>query len=517
MYALIGAAAVVALWWILAVTVFAENNLVPTPAEVLRQYRHDGWDFYWRNAKATIEPALIGYGWGNGLAIVCACLIILVPALELGILRLAIATYCLPIISIGPILVILMTGNGPRIVLAALSCFFVTLIGVLLGLRSADATSLELVQGFGGNRWAQLAYVRSRAALPSLFAALRIAAPYALLGVMVGEYLGAERGLGVAMLSAQRTLQVERVWAIAFVASAVAGIGYLLATLASRALVRWPAPTISIASSTQRVLRGAGGRKLARPVATTLVSFGVLLLIWELTLRATGLDPFIAKGPADVWHWLVGDPAAGENRSILFDSLGKTLLHAGVGYVVGLGAALALASAFVLAPVLERSLLPVAITLQTIPLVAMVPLIAIVFGRGLAGVAVVCGMVTFFPTLVYVSVAMRATSPAVLLLFRAYHASKTAAFAKAILPTSVPALFASARIAAPAAMFGALLSEWLVTGDGLGYLMLQGGVTGKYVVVWAATALITLVSIAWYALVATAERRAVARFSMQAG
>jgi ABC-type nitrate/sulfonate/bicarbonate transport system permease component len=72
-----------------------------------------------------------------------------------------------------------------------------------------------------------------------LFAALRIAAPAAVLGAIIGEYLGAERGLGVSMINSQQALEVSRTWAIALVATAVAGVGYGITALVGRLLTPW--------------------------------------------------------------------------------------------------------------------------------------------------------------------------------------------------------------------------------------------------------------------------------------
>ena len=81
--------------------------------------------------------------------------------------------------------------------------------------------------------------MRLRAALPSLFAALRIAAPAAILGAIIGEYLGADTGLGVAMINSEQALQIDRTWAIALVATALAGVAYGITALVGRWLTPW--------------------------------------------------------------------------------------------------------------------------------------------------------------------------------------------------------------------------------------------------------------------------------------
>ncbi len=168
---------------------------------------------------------------------------LLVPALERLVTQLAIVSYCLPIVAIGPILSLVFTGARPMQVLAGLACFFTTLIGALLGLRSAEAAALDLVRAYGGGRWQQLRRVRLVAALPSTLAALKIAAPAALLGAIIGEYLGrVDAGLGVAMTISEQQLDVARTWGIALCAGLLAIAGFGLVGLVSRLALPWAAP-----------------------------------------------------------------------------------------------------------------------------------------------------------------------------------------------------------------------------------------------------------------------------------
>jgi ABC-type nitrate/sulfonate/bicarbonate transport system permease component len=117
--------------------------------------------------------------------------------------------------------------------------FFTTLVGMLLGLRSADKTALDLVYAYGGGSWSMLTKVRLRAALPSLYAALRIAAPAAILAAIIGEYLGGESGIGIAMIASQTSLEISRTWGLAIVAGLLAGFAYGVTAMIGRALTPW--------------------------------------------------------------------------------------------------------------------------------------------------------------------------------------------------------------------------------------------------------------------------------------
>jgi ABC-type nitrate/sulfonate/bicarbonate transport system permease component len=242
---LIGTVVLIAAWTILAVTVFsAKGSGVPTPWQVLVQLKDDGWSFYQPLIAATLGEALRGYVVGNVLALVFAALVLLIPPLERLIVQLAVASYCLPLVAIGPILSLLFSGTTPMITLAALSVFFTTLIGALLGLRSADPVTLDVVRAYGGGRWQELTRVRAMAALPATLTALKISAPAALLGAIIGEYLGhIDTGLGVAMTVSEASVQVPRTWGIALVSGLVAGLGYGLTALIARLALPWAQTT----------------------------------------------------------------------------------------------------------------------------------------------------------------------------------------------------------------------------------------------------------------------------------
>jgi len=240
----IGILALLVIWEILGRTVFADSRAVPPPTAIVQQLAQDGFAFYWPNVRTTLREAGEGWLWGNAIAVALALLLTQFPLIERAGMRLALVSYCLPVIAIGPVLAVLFSGDTSKVILAAISVIFTTLVGALVGLRGADRTSLDLVRAYGGGKWTQLWRVRLRFSLPSLFAGLRIAAPAAMLGAIVGEYLGAESGLGVAMINSQQSLAVARTWGIALVATALSGAAYGLTALVGRALTPW-APGVS--------------------------------------------------------------------------------------------------------------------------------------------------------------------------------------------------------------------------------------------------------------------------------
>jgi ABC-type nitrate/sulfonate/bicarbonate transport system permease component len=240
----IGVVIVLAAWEVIGRTLFTDSGVIPPPTRILEQLRVDGFSSYGHNIETTLREA--GQGWliGNVIAIVAAIAFVQIPLAERALLQLALASYCLPVIAIGPVLAVLFSDDTPKVILAALSVVFTTLIATLVGLRQADPTSLELIRAYGGGSWTQLWKVRLRASLPSMFAGLCIAPPASMLGAIIGEYLGAESGLGVAMINSQQSLEIARTWGIALVATAISGFGYGLTALVGRLLTPW-APRVA--------------------------------------------------------------------------------------------------------------------------------------------------------------------------------------------------------------------------------------------------------------------------------
>jgi len=254
LYGALGVVGTVAAWWILAETVFADVGVapngqggsIPNPAQVVGAIVEVGPAYLYRHISVTGLEALLGYAWGVGLALVLASVVVLVPRLEGVITLAATVSYCIPVVAIGPIVRIVAGSPKPgepsvtAVFLSAMLVVFTTVIGTLVGLRAADAASLDVVRVYGGNRWKQFVLVRSIAALPGVLNALKIAAPLAFLGAIIGEYMGGvDLGIGPALVNAQQTLQAPRAWGIALVTGVCSGLGFVVVAIISRFVTPW--------------------------------------------------------------------------------------------------------------------------------------------------------------------------------------------------------------------------------------------------------------------------------------
>lgn len=252
--------------------------------------------------------------------------------------------------------------------------------------------------------------------------------------------------------------------------------------------------------------------RLGRSLSVAAVSVGVVIGGWYAAIAVFHLDPFFAKTPADVFHYAFSSSQAAGNRAVLGHNLLTTLRDACAGYLVGTATAVAVSVAFVLSKTIEQSFLPLAVGLRSIPLVAMTPLITLLFGNGLAAVTAIGAIVTFFPTVVYLMQGMRSAPASALDLVHAYGGGRLISLRRIQLPTAVPALFAAARVAVPASLVGALLAEWLATGQGLGNLMVTSIASSSYDQLWAAVVLSTIVSALFYVAVSSVEERVLLRY-----
>ncbi|MGH1503135.1 MAG: ABC transporter permease [Acidimicrobiales bacterium] len=237
------AVAVILLVWEVAGRTYFEGKATLSPPTAMVSTLVAEWELYPRHITATLGPAAKGWVFGVGIATLLGIFAVLFPITERATLQFAVATYSLPIIAIGPILQVTFTGDKPRAILSGLAVFFSALISTILGLRSASPTSVEVVRALGGGRLAALRKVQIPAALPVYFNGLRISGPAAILGAVLGEYLGrVSTGLGLFMVNSAFALQPDRTWAIALVLTLLSGTAYFLIGLVGRLVAPWGEP-----------------------------------------------------------------------------------------------------------------------------------------------------------------------------------------------------------------------------------------------------------------------------------
>ena len=463
-----------------------------------------------RALAVTLGNALAGFVLGNTAAIALTTVAVLWPRSRTVVTGVGLLVFCLPLVATGPLLrVVLGPGPGPQIALAALAVFYTTLIPLLVGLRAAPSTWFDLVRSYGRGRRATLAHVQARASLPYLFAGLQIAAPAAFLGAMVGEFTGAENGLGVLTIRATRALDVDLTWAVATVATVVALVAYFAIGALARSLLH-DRPPVILATAPDLLTRG---RRALRGVVDVAVIAVIVLFVWWAALEALGLNEFFAKRPGDIFNALLTAPDSAQTRETLTNALGDTTVYLLPGYLAGLVLGAGLAVIFILVPALEGTALSFAIALRSVPIVTTAPLVTLLLGRGAVSTIVLVAIMVFFPTLVACLHGLRQAPGHVIDVLDSYATGPLQRVVRVQIPAMLPAFFAAARMSVPAAVLAVTVVEWLSTGNGIGSLMALSASLSDYDMLWSSIVVVSLLAVGAYALVGAIESRVLRRYA----
>jgi NitT/TauT family transport system permease protein len=219
--------------------------------------------------------------------------------------------------------------------------------------------------------------------------------------------------------------------------------------------------TVSVAAPTRR---GAGQlRRLSLPIIT-LVGF---IALWQIVISVFRIPTYVMASPVDVYRELT------RNTSVLVSNAIPTMIETVLGFLVGTAAAVIIAIIFVYSKAMERSFFPLVLFVRMVPIVAIAPILVIMFGTGMTPKIIVAALICFFPTLVNMVRGLQAVQPQMLELFRVLSATKWQLFFKVRLFSSMPYFFSSLRIAATSAVIGAVVAEWIGSQKGLGFLIVQ--------------------------------------------
>lgn len=492
------------------------QGALPAPSAILLQWWEDR-AVYPPHIWATLKPALIGFLIGDAIAAAAAFAFVLLPTFE-GLMRgFNIALFGIPPIALSPVLVITLPGDWPQIVLAAVSVYFPTMVLTLLGLRDIDPRPIDVIRSYGGGNVAVLRWLRLRSCLPGFLSGLRVAAPAAILGSILAEFgSGARWGLGSFLLGSLGRANPARIWGIGLTATVMAALAYGVCALLGR---RFSAAMTAVTIASGRIEAQAAKSRASR-VAQLLLSAGAFLapfLIWWAVLKGFGVSPVIAKTPLGVWDYLFSAPDAADSRMSIQQALKESLPLAAIGLSLALSVALALAVMGMVWRGLTALLMPAALILQTMPLVALTPMIVLLFGRGVAATLVVTVIVTFFPAFITIAQGLSQVPKASLDLLDVYGASRLQKLAMVSLPMSLPYLCAAARLVAPAALLGVMIAEWLATGYGLGNLLNTARGELDYGMIWAVAFVAVAISVGFYQGVKLIEDGVLRRYGAAAG
>lgn len=237
--------AMLALWWLIAELEYVSRILLPGPAETFEEL----WDTTKNIASGghiavalwiTTQEVILGF---LAAAITGFVLGVVVGETKLGqkaVMPYLVALNALPKVAFAPVFVAWFGfGINSKIVMALFIAFFPMIVSTAAGLYAVSADSLMLFQSMEASRWQTLRKLKLPSALPFIFAGLKTAAVFAVVGAVVGEYLGGGKGLGELIRLSAQTLRIDRVFAMIFYLGIIGLILYGFVAWAERKLLFW--------------------------------------------------------------------------------------------------------------------------------------------------------------------------------------------------------------------------------------------------------------------------------------
>jgi NitT/TauT family transport system permease protein len=265
------------------------------------------------------------------------------------------------------------------------------------------------------------------------------------------------------------------------------------ATLAMAGAFAEDAEAQAAFAGTQRFL---AWRRRLLPV----LAVAAILVLWEIAVPLLGIKPFIAPAPSAVAKVLVA------KSGMLLSNLLPTAIEAVLGFLLGNAAAILIAIAFVWKRTLEEAFFPVAVMINTIPVVAKAPILVLLLGNGMEPKIAIAALICFFPTLVNMVRGLESVNPQAMELMRVLSASKREVFFKLRLYNSLPYLFSALKISASTAVVGAIISEWIGSNTGIGALIIQAMYSFDSAMLYATVVVGACFSVLFFLAITLVER-----------
>lgn len=232
-------------FWESAVRCFQiDAFILPTPSEILAEL----WDglqsgAYTSHALVTGEEMLFGFLIGASLGLVIGAVVAQFPLVEKTFFAYLVGLQTVPKLAIAPLIIVWFGfGIESKIFIAALIVFFPMVVSVIEGFQSADRRQLDMLRAMGASRWQQFRMVKIPNALPFIFVGANVGVVLSILGAVVGEFVGAQEGLGYLILQYNFQLKIARVFAILVILAAMGITLHVIVKTLHRKIVFWRAP-----------------------------------------------------------------------------------------------------------------------------------------------------------------------------------------------------------------------------------------------------------------------------------
>jgi putative hydroxymethylpyrimidine transport system permease protein len=231
--------ALLVIWQLVVRGLDVKSYLAPAPTDVFDAFKEDGTELR-ENAWVTLKEMVFGFGIALVAGVAIALLLHLSRTIRQAVFPLLVGSQAVPVVVIAPILVVIFGfGLMPKLVIIALICFFPIVVTTIDGLESADSEAKNLMMTLNGSRWDTLRRVDIPGALPMFFSGTRIAATYAGIGAVFGEWAGASAGLGFMIQQQTATLNTAAMFAAVVVLCVMSLALIGLVSLVERLAAPW--------------------------------------------------------------------------------------------------------------------------------------------------------------------------------------------------------------------------------------------------------------------------------------
>ncbi len=234
-----GGLSIILAWQFLVPLAGVPAYIVPTPSTIAGVFQKQ-WPLLLSNLWPTLIESIAGFVIGNSAAILIAICFVYSRFVQAAYFPVVLFFNTIPILALAPIIILIFgLGMMPKIIIAAVICFFPTLINMIRGLSAASPHERELLRILSATQWETFWYLRFPRSLPMLFSSLRIASTTAVIGAIVGEWIGSDKGLGALIIQATFNYRAGQLYAAIVLSSSMAICLFLLVVLIERKIIRY--------------------------------------------------------------------------------------------------------------------------------------------------------------------------------------------------------------------------------------------------------------------------------------
>ena len=477
---------------------YLERYAMPAPSSIANSM----WGmapFIYKHLYSTLYNSLLGLIIGCLLGVFLGLVLTKLRVLKYALYGISVVFYILPAIAIAPMVVVLFSHEATPVVLSIITVFFPILILTENSLSQVAVSQEKLFSLYGASAMDRFIKLDIAYMVTSLFAGLQFAVPWALLGTMLGEFVGGRWGLGTLMLGSLGNGDASKLWAIAMIATFISAFFYWLLGLIKQRTESWSGLKMNMDDTSFRVKDNV-----------SLIGFVITLLsvfiLWELFYRTSPLADTLVLGPVSIINGLFEDIP---QTKLLLKATLETLIPALYALLTSIILAYVWAYMSYANNAFGNVLEAVLLITQTAPLLALAPLFILVFGRGLEVTIIIAILAVIFPAYIAILNRLQTIPEDLKKVCKLYNRTRIQKFLLIELPWSLSGIAVATRIATPRILLGVMLAEYLATGKGLGFMIEKARGRFDMQEMWSVLLVLVILGVTLYYLSLMLEKKLV--------